>query len=198
MEPAVASHRELGCHDYSQLLGVHAPACLCTRLSTSNRFPVLLRAYIAWLDGLTDRVGSTNQFHQPLWPGFVYRTVAESSKEEDFLAGYEAAPAMPRPDSIFHARFTSSSFKMRPFDIRHPSRDAEQEILCSTTIYAANRKSVRSRFCPSLPPALLVILHRGVELPFQAVDLSHHGGISDLDYPAGFRRSVDGTASLTQ
>src|SRR5882724_5515862 len=143
MEPAVASHRELGCHDYSQLLGVHAPACLCTRLSTSSRFPVLLCAYIAWLDGLTDRVGSTNQFHQPLWPGFVYRTVAESSKEEDFLAGYEAAPAMPRPDSIFHARFTSSSFKMRPFDIRHPSRDAEQEIPCSTTIYAANRKSVR-------------------------------------------------------
>ena len=44
MEPAVVSHRELGRCGYPQLLGVHAPACLCTRLSTSSRLPVLLRA----------------------------------------------------------------------------------------------------------------------------------------------------------
>jgi hypothetical protein len=54
----------------------------------------------------------------------LYWAVADSSKEEDFPTGYEAVPAMPRPDAIVHARFSSNSVNMLPFDIRHPSRDA--------------------------------------------------------------------------
>jgi len=73
------------------------------------------------------------------------RAVAGSSREADFPTGYEAAPAMPRPNPAVHARFTSNSFNMLLFDIRHPSRDAERDIRRSCTIYAANLQSVRFR-----------------------------------------------------
>lgn len=36
MQPAVASHRGFRRRSYPQLLGAHAPACLCTRLFTSS------------------------------------------------------------------------------------------------------------------------------------------------------------------
>jgi hypothetical protein len=42
---------DLSCHSYLGILGVHAPACLCTRLFTSSRFfAVLLRATLrGWM-----------------------------------------------------------------------------------------------------------------------------------------------------
>ena len=65
------------------------------------------------------------------------RAVAGSSKEVDFLTGYEAAPAMRRPSATVHARLTSSCFNMLPFDIRHPSRDALQKSLIARNFYMA-------------------------------------------------------------
>jgi hypothetical protein len=41
----------------------------------------------------------------------LYWAVAGSSKVEDMLIGYEAAPAMPQPDSTAHARFSQTASK---------------------------------------------------------------------------------------
>jgi hypothetical protein len=84
---------------------------------------VLLRTLSARLDGLTDRV----EIHQSISPapltGFLYWAVTGSSKEQDMLIG-SSGPAVRKPNPTYHARFSQNSFKMRLFDIRHPSRGA--------------------------------------------------------------------------
>jgi hypothetical protein len=72
--------------------------------------------------------GPPISFLSPSDLGSYARAVADSSKEEDFLTGYEAVPAMRRLDSTVHARFSSNSFNMLLFDIRHPSRDASNKL----------------------------------------------------------------------
>lgn len=66
----VASHRGLRRYSCPQLLGAHAPACLCTRLFTSSLNSASARPR-ARLDGLTDRVG----VHQSVSPAPLTRVI---------------------------------------------------------------------------------------------------------------------------
>jgi hypothetical protein len=87
---------------------------------------VLLRADVASAAGWPNGPGRGPpiSFLSPSDLVSYTRAVADSSKEEDFLTSFEAVPAMPRPNRTAHARLTSNSIIMLPFDIRHPSRDA--------------------------------------------------------------------------
>ena len=46
--------------------------------------------------------------------GYRIWAVAGSSKEEDFLTGYEAVPAMPQPNTTAHARLTQTTSTCAP------------------------------------------------------------------------------------
>src|ERR1700687_2982285 len=86
----------------------------------------------AWLDGLTDRV----EVHQSvssapltwvLTPGRSLRAF----QEEDFLTGYEAAPAMRRPASPVHARLSQTASTCSSLTSGIPREMREHEIACS-------------------------------------------------------------------
>jgi hypothetical protein len=111
----IVSHRRLGRCGLPQLLGVYAPACLLTRLFTSSLNSASATPYSARLVSLTDRVRGPLRRFADSSDLFPLQGGDRVVRGMDFLLRYGLAP------------------NMRPFDIRHPSRDAENRD--SATLY---------------------------------------------------------------
>jgi|HubBroStandDraft_3_1064219.scaffolds.fasta_scaffold74046_2 hypothetical protein len=128
------------------------PACL-----PAAPFGASARQRTARLDGLTDRAkGPPIGFPNSSDLRSYHRAVDGSFWKAHIPMSYDVAPAMRRLNTV-HARLSSSNFKMLPFDIRRPSRDAQYSCISG---FGWNLLSPFQRFALNEPQFSMPVAQR--------------------------------------